>query len=86
MTTFVGSRALTVPQPKNLCAEFLLRHWSPVHQGVGFDLAVSGSVGKGISPPSLLSHFFLLHPFSVLTMALDATMLASQRTGRAQLC
>lgn len=57
MTTFVGSRALIVPQPKSLCAEFLLRHWSPAHQGVGFDLVVSGFVGRGISPPSLLSHF-----------------------------
>lgn len=72
MTTFVGSRALTVPQPKSLCAEFLLRHWSPV-QCVEFDLIVSGSVGRGISPPSLPPQpFFLLHLFSVLTMALDA--------------
>lgn len=77
MTTFMGSRALTVPQPKSL---------STVHQGVEFDLAVSGSVGRGISPPSLLSHFFLLRPFSVLTMALDAPVLARQRTGGAQLC
>lgn len=78
MTTFMGSRALTVPQSKSL---------STVHQDVGFDLAVSGSVGRGMSPPSLPPQpFFLLRPFSVLTMALDAPVLARQRTGGAQLC
>lgn len=53
MITFVGSRALMAPQSKSLCLEFLLRCWSPVHQGMGFDLNVSGSVRKCSSPPFL---------------------------------
>lgn len=44
MITFMGSRTLMVPQSKSL---------STVHQDVGFDLAVSGSVGRGMSPTSL---------------------------------
>lgn len=53
MITFVGSRALMVLQSKSLCLEFLLRCWSPVHQGMGFDLNVSGSVRKGSFSSSL---------------------------------
>lgn len=74
---FQGTHGTSVKKPVFVVSFEVLE--PPVHQGVGFDLNCSGSMGKCSFPHSLSSHC-LLHPFSVLT-SLDATVLARQKTG-----